>query len=212
MNEIRIKNIIIGKQFEKSENYKKFVENVKNKKIRVNVVEAGNRINIEKNLYIDVLWPSSDNVISENSINNNSLVCKLNYKKFSVLFTGDIEKSAENAILTKYENYANKGSIENETFSVDSSKIMQSTILKVAHHGSKTSSITNFLEVVKPKYALIGVGKNNKFGHPADSTLQNLENIGTKVFRTDLCGEIIVQTNGNKIRIKSKIKTLLKTK
>jgi len=205
MNEIRIKNIIIGKQFEKSENYKKFVENVKNKKIRVNVVEAGNRINIEKNLYIDVLWPSSDNVISENSINNNSLVCKLNYKKFSVLFTGDIEKSAENAILTKYENYANKGSIENETFSVDSSKIMQSTILKVAHHGSKTSSITNFLEVVKPKYALIGVGKNNKFGHPADSTLQNLENIGTKVFRTDLCGEVMVQTNGEKIRIKSKI-------
>ena len=205
MNEIRIKNIIIGKQFEKSENYKKFVENVKNKKIRVNVVEAGNRINIEKNLYIDVLWPSSDNVISENSINNNSLVCKLNYKKFSVLFTGDIEKSAENAILTKYENYANKGSIENETFSVDSSKIMQSTILKVAHHGSKTSSITNFLEVVKPKYALIEVGKNNKFGHPADSTLQNLENIGTKVFRTDLCGEVMVQTNGEKIRIKSKI-------
>ena len=205
MNEIRIKNIIIGKQFEKSENYKKFVENVKNKKIRVNVVEAGNRINIEKNLYIDVLWPSSDNVISENSINNNSLVCKLNYKKFSVLFTGDIEKTAENAILTKYKNYANKGSIENETFSVDSSKIMQSTILKVAHHGSKTSSITNFLEVVKPKYALIGVGKNNKFGHPADSTLQNLENIGTKVFRTDLCGEVMVQTNGEKIRIKSKI-------
>ena len=106
--------------------------------------------------------------------------------------------------LPKYE-IMQMGSIENETFSVDSSKIMQSTILKVAHHGSKTSSITNFLEVVKPKYALIGVGKNNKFGHPADSTLQNLENIGTKVFRTDLCGEIIVQTNGNKIRIKSKI-------
>ena len=101
MNEIKIKNIIIGKQFEESENYKKFVENVKNKKIRVNVVEAENRINIEKNLYIDVYGRSSDNVISNNSINNNSLVCKINYKKFSVLFTGDIEKVAENAILTK---------------------------------------------------------------------------------------------------------------
>ena len=204
MDEIKIKNIIIGKQFEESENYKKFVETVKNKKIRVNVVEVENRVNIEKNLYFDVLWPISDNAISTNSINNNSLVCKLNYKKFSVLFTGDIEKVAENAILMRYRNNANGEIVKNEAASKNCSNIMQSTILKVAHHGSKTSSTVNFLETVKPKYALIGVGKNNKFGHPADMTLQNLKNIGAKIFRTDLCGEIIVQTDGNKINIKVK--------
>lgn len=213
MDEIKIKNIIIGKQFEESENYKKFIETVKNKKIKVNVVEAGKRINIEKNLYFDVLWPSSDNVIWTNSINNNSLVCKMNYKKFSILFAGDIEKVAENAILAKYGSYINNKTISENSSDINEKRklnnydinIMQSTILKVAHHGSKTSSITNFLNLVKPQYALIGVGKNNKFGHPADITLQNLENIGTKVFRTDLCGEITVKTSGIKIGIKSKM-------
>lgn len=53
------------------------------------------RINIEKNLYFDVLWPDSQKMISDNAINNNSLVCKLNYNKFSMLFTGDIEEIAE---------------------------------------------------------------------------------------------------------------------
>lgn len=100
-------------------------------------------------------------LISENTINNNSLVCKMVYNNISMLFTGDIEEVAENQILEKYKN----------------SNILKSTILKVAHHGSKTSSIEGFLEAVKPKYALIGVGKNNTFGHPNDGVLERLERI-----------------------------------
>lgn len=83
MQEIKVENVIIGKQFENSENLQKFLEIVKKNKINVNVVEEGKRINIEKDLYFDILWPSSENVIQENSINNNALVCKLQYKKFS---------------------------------------------------------------------------------------------------------------------------------
>ena len=81
-----------------------FKEIVKKQNLNVKIVEAGMRINIEKNLYFDVLWPDSQKMISDNAINNNSLVCKLNYNKFSMLFTGDIEEIAEKEIVSKYEN------------------------------------------------------------------------------------------------------------
>ena len=75
--------------------------------------------NIEKDIKLKVLWPDSKNKINENVLNNNSLVCKLEYKRFSIMLTGDIEEIAENAILTKYKNNA---------------KILNANILKVAHH------------------------------------------------------------------------------
>lgn len=159
MKEIKVKCVIIGKQFESCDNYEAFIKIVKDKKIKVHVVEAGQRIKIEKNLYFDILWPSSEEVISENSINNNSLVCKLSYQKFSILFTGDIEQIAEKAILEKYKG----------------TNVLQSTILKVAHHGSKSSSTEEFLKAIKPKIALIGVGKNNTFGHPNAGVLERIE-------------------------------------
>ena len=162
MQELKVSNVIIGKQFEDYENYKKFKKIVNEKRIKAHVVEAGKKIKIEKDLYFDVLWPSSDNVISENCINNNSLVGKLVYKDFSMLFTGDIEEIAEKAILQKYS---------------DNKKILQSIILKVAHHGSKSSSIQEFLNVVEPKIALIGVGEKNTFGHPNEGVLERLKRI-----------------------------------
>lgn len=159
LQEIKVRNVIIGKQFEDSINYQKFIKIVKEKKMKVYVVEVGQKIKIEKDLYFDVLWPSSNKVISENNINNNSLVCKMMYQKFSMLFTGDIEEIAEKEILEKYK-YTNT---------------LESTILKVAHHGSKSSSTEEFLNVVKPKIALIGVGGENTFGHPNNRVLERLE-------------------------------------
>ena len=188
MQEIKVNNVIIGKQYETCENYKKFIEIVKKKNIKVNVVEAGQKINIERNLFFDVLWPGSDNMISENAINNNSLVCKLKYKNFSMLFTGDIEEIAEKAILAKYSKNKN---------------ILKADVLKVAHHGSKTSSTIDFLKAVKPNYAVIGVGKDNNFGHPSDITIQNLKDMGVKIYRTDEIGEIEIKgITKNKIKKK----------
>lgn len=97
-------------------------------------------------------------------MNNNSIVCKLVYRNFSMLFTGDIEEMAEKQIISKYKN----------------SKILHATVLKVAHHGSKTSSIQEFLELVKPKIALIGVGRNNNFGHPNKDVIKRLQNLRCK--------------------------------
>jgi len=88
------------------------------------------------------LWPKISQ-IQENILNNNSIVAKLSYNDFSILFTGDIEEIAEKHILEEYSK----------------TSILNSTILKVGHHGSKTSSTKEFIKKVNPKIALIGVRK-----------------------------------------------------
>ena len=179
LKELKVKQIIIGKQFDISENYNKFLEIIKEKNIKVNIVEAGVKLNIEKNLFFQILWPNDEQEVTENSINNNALICKLNYKNFSMLFTGDIEKEAEKVLV---ENYAGKNDLK-------------ATVLKVGHHGSKTSSTYEFLNLVKPKIALIGVGKNNSFGHPNGEVLEQLHNFDMQIYRTDENGEIDITVN-----------------
>ena len=130
LKEIKVKNIIIGKQFDSSKNYEEFLKLIKKNKINLYAVEIGRKIKIEEGLYFNVLWPDSKNIISENGINNNSLVFKMEYNKFSILFTGDIEKVAEEAILQKYKD----------------ANVLKSTILKVPHHGSNHRSIVSDFE------------------------------------------------------------------
>ena len=163
------------------------------KKIKLYVVEAGQKIKVDKDTTIDILWPDTSNIIKENILNNNSLVCKLNFKDKSMLCTGDIEEIAEKAILSKYSDNLN---------------ILNADIIKIAHHGSRTSSITPFINKVRPKIALIGVGKNNKFGHPNFKTIENLEKMGVKIFRTDENGEIQIKiTNRSEIITKVHLKS-----
>ena len=192
MNELKVGQVVISKQGENSENFQRFKDIVKEKKIKVVVVNKGDRLKIEKNIYFDILWPNSSKFISENVLNNNSIVCKLQYKNFSMIFTGDIEKEAEKPILHEYKKNLH---------------ILNSTILKVAHHGSKTSTTEEFLKAVSPKFALIGVGKDNKFGHPNDEVIKRLENDGCKIYRTDKMGEISISVNyKGKIKVKKFIK------
>ena len=187
LQKMKVKNVVIGKQFEQNENYKEFIKIIKTKNIKTIVVEKGYKLQIENNLYFDILWPDLENIVDENIINNNSLVCKLNYKKFSLLFTGDIERKAEEILVSKYKK----------------TSILKSTILKVGHHGSNTSTTEEFLKLVNPKIALIGVGKNNKYGHPSTEVINRLEENKTKIYRTDKDGEIvIIIKNENKIEIK----------
>lgn len=115
LNNIKVKNVIISEQVKVSSNYEKFLEIVKNKKIKIIVVNAGNKINVEKGTYIHVLWPIKGEYMTENPLNNNSIVFKIVYKNLKILFTGDIEEKAENMILSK---------------KID----VKADILKVAHH------------------------------------------------------------------------------
>lgn len=192
LKEIKVETVIIGKQYESCENYEEFQRIVNTKKINIHIVEAGNKIRIDNSLYFYVLWPTNTNMISDNAINNNSLVCKLIYKNFSMLFTGDIEEIAEKAILSKY---------------VNKTELLNADILKVAHHGSKTSSIKEFINTVSPKYAVIGVGKDNKFGHPSEKTLETLNDKNVKIYRTDISGEIIIIIDGDSVKVKSFLNT-----
>ena len=173
--------VYISKQEQDSENYQKFLEIVKDRKIKVKVLKQGDCLKIEKNLYFDILWPIEEQ-IQENILNNNAMVMKLRYGKFSMLFTGDIEEVAEEKILDFYKEKIDNGE-----------SILKSEVLKVAHHGSKTSTTQSFFEKVNPEICLIGVGKNNMFGHPTAEVLERIS--GTKIYRTDEDGEIILEVD-----------------
>lgn len=188
MEKVKVKNIIISEQAEHSENYERFKKLMIHKKIRLIEVKKGDKIKIGRYSEFKILFPTS-RLLSENPLNNNSIVAQFNYNNFKMLFTGDIEKLAEQQILK-----AEKAEI-------------RADILKVAHHGSKTSSIPEFIKAVKPKIALIGVGKNNTFGHPNKQTIKNLENIKCRIYRTDLQGEIIIRIDQKgRMNVKSKLK------
>lgn len=156
IEKMRVENIVMSKQSKESEEYKKILEIIKQKNIKVSSVKAEDKIIIEKNLYTKILNPAEKFEFQD--LNNNAIVAKFVYKNFSMLFTGDIEKAEEN-LAKKYKNE------------------LKSTILKVAHHGSKTSTSEEFLKYVEPQIALIGVGENNKFGHPNQITIEKLKNI-----------------------------------
>lgn len=188
MEKVKVKNIIISEQAEHSENYERFKKLMIHKKIRLIEVKKGDKIKIGRYSEFKILFPTS-RLLSENPLNNNSIVAQFNYNNFKMLFTGDIEKLAEQQILK-----AEKAEI-------------RADILKVAHHGSKTSSIPEFIKAVKPKIALIGVEKNNTFGHPNQQTIKNLENIKCRIYRTDLQGEIIIKIDQKgRMNVKSKLK------
>lgn len=129
-------------------------------------------------LKMDILSPEN----LTGNLNNDSIVMKLTYGKVSFLFTGDIEKSAENHI-------------------VNSGHDISATVLKVSHHGSDTSSTKSFLNKVKPQVAVISVGESSKYGHPDKETLNNLNKMGVELYATKSNGTIIATTNGNKLTI-----------
>jgi len=119
---------------------------------------------------------------SRNDINNNSLVFTLQYKSFRMLFTGDAGAEAEQRILSEGAD-------------------LHAAVLKVGHHGSGYSSTPEFIEAVHPKYALISVGRHNLFGHPALQTIETLQHIGARIYRTDRDCAIMLTSDGHNITV-----------
>lgn len=141
------------------------------------------------NLKFKVLNPKSP--VEDYSLNNSSLVLRLEYEEVSFLFTGDIEKEVEKEIIA-------------------ANLKLDSNILKVAHHGSKTSSTNNFIDKVSPEVAVITVGEDNKFGHPDRVRLSALKRKNIKVYRTDKNGDIIIKTDGKNYSVKTDKKVVKK--
>lgn len=119
---------------------------------------------------LEILYPNRSLVgQSFSNTNQSSIVARLEFGKNSFLFTGDAEESTEYFLVATGVN-------------------LDSDILDVGHHGSKNSTSQGFLEAVSPETAVIQVGKNNRYGHPAQETLERLKNI--KILRTDILGDI----------------------
>jgi competence protein ComEC len=135
-------------------------------------LNAGDELNIE-GVRISVLGPLKD----YNSLNLNSLVLKIYINSNTFLFTGDINEEVEFELIDIYGSQ------------------LKSDVLKVAHHGSESSSTIDFVNAVSPKICLIGVGKDNKYGHPNGEVIKRLKQLGIKIYRTDECGEIFLQIN-----------------
>ncbi len=180
LQNIKVKNIIIGKQPSICQEFEKIMEICREKKVNIINVKRGGKISIDKNLYFEILHPS-DNMLDDGKggLNANAIVAKMCYKTknkqvFTMLFTGDIEKDAENELVKEY------------------GEDLKVNILKVAHHGSKTSSTSEFLQLAMPEIAIIGVGKRNNFGHPNEGVIKKLQEIKARIYRTDLNGEITI--------------------
>ena len=122
---------------------------------------------------------------NKEDINSSSIVLEMTYKNNSFLFTGDTTNEAEKTYLDN---------------------LNEIDVLKVSHHGSQYATSAQFLMKTKPKYAIISVGKDNDYGYPKQVVLDKLDELNTKVYRTDQLGTIILTSNGNDIKIKN-IKT-----
>ena len=125
-----------------------------------------------------ILYTGTD----ESDLNNTSIVTKLQYGDTSFLFTGDATAKTEEKIINKN---------------------ISSNVLKIGHHGSKYSTTDNFLDKVKPTYAIIQVGTDNSFGHPEKTTLDKLNKRNIKTYRTDKDGSIMFKIKNNKLKIET---------
>ncbi len=152
---------------------------LKEKNPKIIFARAGEEID-SGNVSLSILYPFDYLVGKEfKNVNDTSVVSLLKFHNLSFLFTGDIYEDAEKKIIDRNQ--------------------FQADVLKVAHHGSKTSTSDIFLEKIKPKIAAISVGKNNHYGHPAKEVIERLRSHKIEIFRTDNKGDIKIKTDGFQI-------------
>ena len=143
------------------------------------VPEPGDKFSLGS-AQVEVLGP----VQEYDDTNDTSIVLRIDYGETSFLFTGDMEKGAEADLI---ESGAN----------------LRATVLKAGHHGSDTSTSYQFLREVMPKYTVISVGEGNKYGHPSDETLSRFRDAGTEVYRTDMQGHVIAESDGKTVTFRT---------
>ena len=170
--------------------FESFLLAVKSKGLKLTIPEVGQDISPDSKVKIIVLSPTKKDKYED--LNDYSIVLKVEYGKTSFLLMGDATTNIEEEILhgSKLRQY------------------LKSDVLKVGHHGSKYSSSSTFLSTVKPKYAVISVGKDNSYGHPAAITLSKLKSIGAEILRTDEQGTITITSDGQTIKVDKKVSAI----
>lgn len=163
--------------------YQEFRHEVQKQGLPRLTAARGQRINLGRGVRVYVLWPLAPSLRPEQAkVNNQSVVLKLVYGRISFLFTGDIEAEVEEELLRQGGH-------------------LRSTVLKVAHHGSGSSTTEPFRQAVQPEVAVISVGRANPHGHPSPEVYQRLKDNGAKVYRTDWSGAITIKTNGRGFKV-----------
>jgi competence protein ComEC len=172
-----VKNFVYNGVDDESVDYRQFLNDLDLKNTVKKIVWQGEKIDFQ-NGYLEFIFPfESVKGINFKDDNPGCLVFKLVVGEKKVLFTGDASQEVEKELLGK-----------NIDLSAD--------ILKVGHHGSKSSTSLNFLQKIKPTFSVISVGAENKYGHPNLRVLKNLESVKSQILRTDQLGDIIFEING----------------
>ncbi len=182
LKDIKVFNLVIP-DIEHKDEYANLLQLAEKKGVKIESCGKGDEIRLDDKTYLTVMHPDKENFINKSPLNNNSLVLKLQYKKVAILFAGDIEKEAESLLLE------GKADINTD-------------FLKIAHHGSSTSSTLDFIESARPYAGVISVGNNN-FGHPSKDIIDLFSSENIEIFRTDQDGAIILKTYGKNINIKT---------
>lgn len=187
---IPVAQVLSSGSFHTNKMNEAILETMKEKSIPMRKVVGGDQFKIGEKVDVFVLAPvKSRNLDAENNNNNNSVVIKLSYGDVDFIFSGDAEKQAEKEILADYKDK------------------LAAEILKVGHHGSETATTEDFFKAISPIVAILSLAENNKFSHPAVSTLDRFEAKKIKVYRTDQSGTIRLETDGKKIRIQTEGRT-----
>jgi len=178
----KVENILWTGVIRDTAEFKEWEKSIKGERAKIFIAKSGQKIIMPKTV-LGILYPL-ENLEGEElkDSNNTSIVAKLVFKENSFLFTGDIYKSIEKELITKETD-------------------IDSDVLKVAHHGSKTSSSEEFMKEVSPQEAVISAGKDNPYGHPHQEVLEILEKYGIRILRTDLDGDIKIISDGSNLAI-----------
>lgn len=161
--------------------YKTIINEALDNNIEIIHPRQGQVVKLSGNVFVEFFAPDSVFAVTERNVNNASIVFKLTYGKTSILFTGDLEHEGDQFLLP-YE------------------KMLKSDVLKVAHHGSITSSTPSLLDIIQPELAVVSVGRNNKFNHPSQIVMDRFNKRKIKIHRTDKEGALWLRSNGMKIK------------
>ena len=186
LNEMPVRNYFDNGQESIDLIHVKLCEIAKEKNISYMALHSGDKIEIDNKVRVEILHPTREisNLKERGHDNNFSIVMKITYGNFSVLFTGDIEKEAEE-------------------FMIGQGADLKSIILKAPHHGSSSSSTEEFIKAVNPEVAVFSVGYNNPFRHPNKKVLSRYKEARIKIYRTDMDGLIEIESDGKNYTVKT---------
>ncbi len=179
INGLEVGRIYIPLAENNTRTYENLLETIVNRNVETFEAKAGTRIVDSSGVLLAYFLAPNGGAYDE--LNNYSAVVKLEYGDTSFLFMGDAEAEAEDDLMNSMGS------------------LLSADVLKVGHHGSDTSSQLDFLNTVDPTYAVISCGADNQYGHPSETTIENLASLGTRIYRTDTDGNIPFISNGTSV-------------